>query len=153
MRSRRNCLCSIFVFLLVLSHCCVKWSAEAFHIKISGWDEDIFLRFEEFVCLLVGCLTSEQHAHVSPRWICTDNITCCPTEIEVADQTFYLTQSQYTDTELTSPSADPIMPGAWQGSHWSVNFEVTGMTWPGKILSQAGFEPWIFLSRGRRHNH
>ena len=33
----------------------------------------------------------------------------------------------------TSPSADPIMPGAWQGSHWSANFEVTGMTRPWKI--------------------
>ena len=37
---------------------------------------------------------------------------CCHTEIEVADQTFYLTQSQYPDTWLTSSSADPIMPGA-----------------------------------------
>ena len=43
-------------------------------------------------------------------------------EIEVADPTFYLTQSQYTDTGRTSPSADPITPGAWQGSHWSANF-------------------------------
>ena len=29
--------------------------------------------------------------------------------IEDADQTFYLTQSRYTDTRLTSPSADPIV--------------------------------------------
>ena len=34
----------------------------------------------------------------------------------------YLTQSQYTDTGPTSPGADPITPGAWQGSHWSANF-------------------------------
>ena len=54
--------------------------------------------------------------------ICTDNFTCCHTEIEVEDQTFYLTQSQYTDTGTTSPSADPITPGAWQGSHCSANF-------------------------------
>ena len=53
-------------------------------------------------------------------------------EIQVADPTFYLTQSQYTDTGPTSPSADPITPGAWQGSHWSANFEVTGMTRPRK---------------------
>ena len=58
---------------------------------------------------------------VSQGWICIDNFTCCHTEIEVADQTFYLTQSQYTDTGLTSPSADPITSGAWQGSHWSAN--------------------------------
>ena len=86
----------------------------------------------QFVCLLVGCSTSQQHASVSQGWICTDNITCCHAEIEVADQTFYLTQSQYTDTGPTSPSADPITPGAWQGSHWSANFEVTGMTRPRK---------------------
>ena len=53
--------------------------------------------------------------------------TCCHTEVEVADPAFHLTQSQYTDTGPTSPSADPITPGAWQGSHWSANFEVTGM--------------------------
>ena len=73
-------------------------------------------------CLLVGCLSSQQHASVSQGRICTDNFTCCHTEIEAADQTFHLTQSQYTDTGATSPSADPITPGAWQGSHWSANF-------------------------------
>ena len=75
-----------------------------------------------FVCLLVGCLTSQQQASVSQGRICSDNFTCCHTEIEVADPKLYLTQSQYTDTGPTSPSADPITPGAWQGSHWSANF-------------------------------
>ena len=65
-----------------------------------------------------GCLTSQQHARVSQGRICSDNFTCCHTDIDVADQTFHLTQSQYTDTGLTSPSADPITPGAWQGSQW-----------------------------------
>ena len=74
------------------------------------------------------------------------NFTCCHTEIEAADPAFYFTQSQYTDTGPTSPSADPIMQGAWQSSHWSTNFSVTGMTRPGKIPSQAGFEPRIFRS-------
>ena len=73
------------------------------------------------VCLFVGCLTSQQHASVSQGRICTDSFTCCHTEIEAADQTFHLTQSQYTDTGPTSPSTDPITPGAWQGSHWSAN--------------------------------
>ena len=77
---------------------------------------------EEEVCLFVGCLTSQQHASVSQGRICSDNCTCCQTEIEAADQTFYLTQSQHTATGPTSPSTDPIMPGAWQGSHWSANF-------------------------------
>ena len=74
------------------------------------------------VCLLVGCLKSQQQASVSQGRICSDNFTCCHTEIEVADQTFYLTQAQYTDTGPTSPSADPITPSALQGSHWSANF-------------------------------
>ena len=80
------------------------------------------------LCLFVCCLTSQQHAGVSQGRICSDNCTCCHTEIEVADPTFYLTQSQYPDIGPTSPSADPITPGAWQGSHWSANFWVTGMT-------------------------
>ena len=106
------------------------------------------------VCyLFVGCLTSQQHASVSQRRIYTDNCPCCHTEIEVADQTFYLTQSQYTDTGPTSPSADAITPGARQGSHWNANFQVTGMTRPGKIPSQAGFELRTFHFRGGSLNH
>ena len=73
------------------------------------------------VRLFVCCLTSQQHASVSQGRICEDNFMCCHTEIEVADQTFYLIHSQYTDTGPTSPSADPITTGAWQGSHWSAN--------------------------------
>ena len=80
------------------------------------------------VCLFVCCLTSRQQASVSQGRICSDNFTCCHIETEVADQTFYLTQSQCTDTGPTSPSADPITPGAWQGSHWSASFEVTVIT-------------------------
>ena len=76
----------------------------------------------ETVCLFVGCLTSQQHASVSQGRICSDNFTCCHTEIEVANQTFHLTRSQFTDTWQTSPSANPIMPGAWQSSHWGANF-------------------------------
>ena len=72
--------------------------------------------------LFVGCLTSQQHASVSQGRICSDKSMCCHTEIEVADQTFHLTQSQYIDTGPTSPSTDPVTPGAWQGSHWSANF-------------------------------
>ena len=84
---------------------------------IGNWYAD-----RQAVCLLVGCVASQQHASVFQVRICSDNFTCCYTEIEVADQTFYLTQSKYTDTGPTSPSADPIAPGAWQGSHWSANF-------------------------------
>ena len=74
------------------------------------------------VCLLVGCLTSQQHGSLSQVRNCSNNFTCCHTETEVADQTFHLTQSQYTDTGKTRPRNDPITPGAWQGSHWSASF-------------------------------
>ena len=74
------------------------------------------------VCLSVRCLAAQQHASVSQRRVRSDNFTCCHTETEIADQTVYLTQSQYTDTGPTSPRADPIMPGAWRGSHWSTSF-------------------------------
>ena len=74
-------------------------------------------------------------------------------EIDVANLTFYLTQSQCTDTGSTSPSSDPMTPGAWQGSHWSANVEVTGMTRPGTIPSQAGIKPWVCRSRGGHLNH
>ena len=104
---------------------------------IGGSDMNVFL--------LVGCLTSQQHVSVSQGRICSDNFTCCHTEIEVAEQTFHLTQSQYTDTGPTSPSTDPITPGAWQGSHWSANFSVTGMTPPRKNLGAS--------SRGGRLYH
>ena len=83
--------------------------------------------------------TSQQHANASQRWIC---FTRCHTEIEAADQTFYLTQSQYMNTGPNSPSADPIVPGAWQGSHWSTHFEANGMTRPEKrFTAKSGIKP------------
>ena len=72
--------------------------------------------------LLVACLTSQQHATVSQGRICSGNCTCRHIKIQDADQTFDLTQSQYTDIKPTSPSAETITPSAWQGSHWSANF-------------------------------
>ena len=67
--------------------------------------------------LQIVSVKKQQHVSVSQGLICSDNCTCCNIEIEVADPTFYLTQSQYTDTRPTSPSADLETPGAWQGSH------------------------------------
>ena len=100
---------------------------------------------------LLACLTSQTQAGVSQKRICSDKFTCCHTETEAAGHTIHLTQSQYTDTGSTSPSADLITPGAWQGSPWSANVLVTGMTRPGKIpTAKAGIEPRIFHSRGRR---
>ena len=86
--------------------------------------------------MLVGCFSSQQHASVSQGRFCRDSCTCCHTEIEVADQTCYLTQSQYFHTaETTRSSTDE----AW----WSPQYQhlVTVMTRPGtKPGSTAGFD-------------
>ena len=60
--------------------------------------------------LFVGCLTSQQHTVVYLR--VSDICRCCHTEKEIADNIFYLIQSEYTDTGSTSPRADPRTPGA-----------------------------------------
>ena len=128
--------------------CCWSWSLE-YGVNIRAGKLAVTAAVE----LLVGCLTSQQQATVSQGRICSDNFTCCHTEIEVSDPTFYLTQSQYTDTGPTSPSADPITPGAWQGSHWSANFEVTGMTRPRKNPGASGIRNWDLLLSRRTPYH
>ena len=99
------------------------------------------LTTSEAEAVIVVCLTSQQHASISQGRICSDKsqgricsdkCTSYHKEIKVTDPTLHLSQSQYTDTGPTSPSTDPITPGAWQGSHWSANFQVTGMTRPRK---------------------
>ena len=72
------------------------------------------LLFPRLVGLLLGCFSSQQDASVSQGRIYSDNCTCCHTETEVADPTFYLAQSQCIDTGPTSPNT----PGAWQRIHW-----------------------------------
>ena len=105
-----------------VSACVCATETEGERQMMLSWPMAMFRLRSTGVCLLVGCLTSQQQASVSQGRTCSDNFTCCNTEIQVADPTFYLTQSQYTDTGPTSSSADPITPGAWQGSYWSANF-------------------------------
>ena len=81
--------------------------------------------------------------------ICSDNLTCCHTEMEAADQTCHRTQSQYADTKPTSPSANPIT-GTWPGRVATGVPMFKSLVWldPEKIPPQAGFEPGIFRSLG-----
>ena len=64
--------------------------------------------------------------------------------MDLADQTLYFTQSQYTNTAQTSPSADPITQGAWQGSRWSARLLSHQYNWTrkkdphGKLESKLG---------------
>ena len=43
--------------------------------------------------------------------------TCCHTEIEIADETCYLTLSHHNDTWPDSPSIDTVKAGSQQISH------------------------------------
>ena len=54
---------------------------------------------------------------VSPVHMCFGNRLCCHNEIEFEEQTSHLILPQYTGTESTSPSADPVTPGGGRGSH------------------------------------
>ena len=102
-----------------------------------------------FVCLLVVCLTSQQHASVSQGRICTDNSTYCHTEIEVADPAFFLTQSQYTDT---GPISGMTQPGnsarretrrCRQRKRWQDNIrEWTGLEWNITLRTAENREEW-----------
>ena len=99
----------------------------------------------ELLSLFVGCLTSQKHASVSRDGSAQ---TCCHSEIEFADQTCYLIQLQYTDIGPTSLIADPMTPGAWQGSHRrSANFQVTGMTRKNPQGDSSNRAPDLLLSR------
>ena len=122
--------CGLLVLLWFLQGSTVGcWFCCGF-FRAALWAVGFVCGFFRAALWAVGCLTSQKHATVSQRRICSDKFKCCHTEIEVADQTFHLTQSQYTDSGPTSPSTDPITPGAWPGSHWRANFKVTGMTRP-----------------------
>ena len=51
---------------------------------------------------------------LEPFEICShnsDNCTCCHTEVPVAQQICYLTQSEHSSPRPTSPGADPLTPG------------------------------------------
>ena len=83
-------------------------------------------------------LKSQQHASVSQWRICSDSYT-----FTYCHRTC---RAKFLSNPVTvywhSPSADPKTPGAWQGSHWSTNSEVTGTTLPGKRSPvKAGIKP------------
>ena len=72
------------------------------------------------------CLVAYHHSNILLylRDRHTQPIICTASEIEIADQTCHLTQSQCTDIEAVGHGTDSVMPDAWHGTR----FEVTGMT-------------------------
>ena len=66
-------------------------------------------------------------------------------------QVFCFTQSQYTDTGPTCPSADPITADAWQGSHWSTKSLSHWYDWTWrKSHDESGNGTQVCRSRGGR---
>ena len=63
------------------------------------------------VCLLVGCLTSQERASVSQGRTCSDNFTCCHTEIEAAGITLYLQYHVYTSKRNVPLSESTVRMG------------------------------------------
>ena len=105
-------LLSLFLFsLFFFFFFCANPPVNSVRIINPMIEDTLRMKMKMKSCLLVGCLTSHGHASVSQGRICSDNFTCCHTEMEVANQPFHLTQSQCTDTGPTSPSTDPITPG------------------------------------------
>ena len=97
------------------TQCCDVCGLPEKQVKGRGWVGGRGRR--EGGVAVVCWLTSQQHASVSQGRIYSDSWTCCHTDMEAADQSFYLAQPQYADTWPTSPRADPTTPGTWQGSH------------------------------------
>ena len=108
-----------------------------------GYGKRKRVKEHDFVLILLLLFFGWLYALVTSQCISGTDLlcTCCHTQIEVVDQTIYLTQSRFTDTGPISPSADPMTPGAWQDSHWSFSH---WYDWFGKIPTvQAGIEPGV----------
>ena len=79
-----------------------RWSPPTNHFPLgygsNGEDKGLFVSWLLNVPATCQCISGTDLLR---------HFTCCHTEIEVADPTFHLTQSQYADTGPTSPSTDP----------------------------------------------
>ena len=105
-------------------------------------------------CLLVGCLTSQQHAGYLRDGSAQTIVRAATLRQKLQVKLSTSPSHSILTPGRPVPGADPITPGAWQSSHWSANFQVTGMTRPGNIpTAQAGIKPRTFGSRGGRLNH
>ena len=58
----------------------------------------------QYHCFLFALRPSNMLVYVRDK--CSGNCTCCHTEIQVVDQPFHLTQSEYADTWPTSPDTN-----------------------------------------------
>ena len=91
-----------------------------------------------FVGWLVGCQTFQQLASVSQGRICSGKCMWCDSEIEVTGQTYYLTQSQYTDTGPTSPRSNFLSHPVTVYWHWANQSQVKLSTSPSHSILTLG---------------
>ena len=118
---------------------------------VSVGTSEMMIHLLMLICRLVGwfvgCLMFQKHAIVYVKDLLS--FTCCHTEIEDADQTFFLTQSQYTDTGQMSPSIDPIIARHLAG--WPLECQVSSHWYDStqKIpMVKAGIELQVCCSSG-----
>ena len=76
----------------------------------------------DIYCWLLAYSTSQHHCWCISLTDLLWQLHMFHTETEVAGQIIYLTQSQWTDTGQTSPSADPIRQLDWQGNSLEYQF-------------------------------
>ena len=120
-------LCDVF--------CWSRWNL------VNCWNVLVLMKIIIFCCLLVNI--PARCKYISQRQIWSDNCMCCHSEIEVEDQTGYLTQSQYTDTRPTNPNADPIMPGA---GRVATGVPVINDSTQKKVHGESWTEPQVYPS-------
>ena len=103
--------------------------------------------------LSVGCLTSQQHAGVSQGRICSMLPTATLRQ-KLRINFFFIPTSVSILTPGQPVPALTLYARRLAGSDWSTNFEVTGMTRPGKSpTAKAGIEARVCRSRIGRDNH
>ena len=99
----------------LLAGCFVRWLLCSLVALLAGCFAGWLL------CWLLALRASHMLVYLSDGSAQT-SLRAATLRYKIADQTFDLTQSQNADTGPTSPSADPITPGAWQGSSWRAIF-------------------------------
>ena len=77
------------------------------YVAQTGLPRTLFLLY---VCWLLACLASQQHASVSQGRICEDICTCCHTEIEVISNVISHPLSLSLSLSLSLPPSLPPLP-------------------------------------------
>ena len=131
---------AVEVFKVMVQDPIVVNCHEFMKVKIGRWERE-----RDVVCWLLNfpatckCISGTdllRQVYMLPQWdrSCGSNFLSHPI-------TVYWHRA-------TSSSTDPLMPGTWQSSHWSANFEVTGMTRPRENPVASGIRTWdLPLSR------